>query len=252
MTDYTATNFYNDELSRLQSKQENANLILDSQERLAMLNDSYRKRYAKYVEILIVLVSAVAVYVVALFLQKTFPVIPQVAIDFIILVLLFLVFIYLFRAFWELHTRSLLNYDELDLSAYDSSGVDISELAAKGQIFDFQNSGNTCVGEECCPGYYDSDNNVCYSSVQSSTNTNTDTDTDTDTPTSTSMSSVTPTSTSGGSSISTAQNFTTLEYEQIETAYQNTTFDSPLLKREPNTSNVKPLQHMTVLTYSQF
>ena len=132
---YTANNFYNDELSRLQEKQKNASTILDSQERLAELNDSYRKRYAKYVEILVILVMAVLVYLAVVALQMQFPAIPQVVVDIVTIVLIFLVAVYLFSAFSELYSRSLLNYDELDIPGYDDSGVDISALKAKGRIF---------------------------------------------------------------------------------------------------------------------
>ena len=211
MSDYTATNFYNDELTRLQEKQQNTNLILNSQERLALLNDSYRKRYAKYVQILMVLVLAVLVYLGAVLLQKQFPFIPQVAVDIVIVILIFLVAFYLFFSFNDLYSRSLLNYDELDLHAYDASGIDISNLAAKGQVFDFQGvSGNVCVGAACCPETYNYNTNNCPSG------------------------------------------FTTLEYENIESAYTDVTFDSPTLKREPTANNVEPLQHVTVLSFSTF
>ena len=228
MSDYTATNFYNDELSRLQAKQQNTDIILNSQQRLAMLNDSYRKRYARYVQILMVLVCAVLVYLGAVLLQKQFPAIPQVVVDGVTVVLLFLVIFYLFSVGNELYSRNLLNYDELDLHAYDASGFDVSELAEKGQIFSSQSENeneNVCVGAECCPSSYDDVNNICVSGSPSS-------------PTM-------PPST-------TVQSFTTLEYEKIESAYTDVKFDSPELKREPNSHNVKPLQHSTVLTYSIF
>jgi hypothetical protein len=211
MSGYTATDFYNDELSRLQAKQQNTNLILNSQERLALLNDSYRKRYAKYVQILMVLVLAVLVYLGIVLLQNRFPAIPQVVVDIVSIVLMFLVTFYLFSVFSELYSRSLLNYDELDLPSYDASGMDISDLAAKGQIFDFQGvSGNVCVGAACCPNTYIANTNSCPSG------------------------------------------FTTLEYEKIESAYTDVTFDSPTLKREPTANNVEPLQHVTVLSFSTF
>jgi len=223
MSDYTATNFYNDELSRLKAKQQNTNLILKSQERLAMLNDSYRKRYAKYVQMMTVLVCAVLVYLGITLLQKRFPSIPQFIVDVVTVVLMLLVTIYFFVTISELYSRSVLNYDELDLPTYDSSGVNVSDLEAKGRIFSHQGEdGDACVGEQCCPNYYDTENNVCMSP---------------------SVSESTPT---------TKINFTTLEYEKLESAYTDVKFDSPMLKREPNSQNVKPLQNTTVLTYSKF
>ena len=197
---YSATDLYNAELIRLQQKQQNTDAILNSQDRLAMLNDSYRKRYAKYVQILIVLVSAVLVYLGVVLLQKQFPAIPQVVVDIVTIVLVFLIIFYLFSVGTELYSRSLLNYDELDIPSYDASGVDISALAEKGQIFSSHGTTSPiCVGEACCKSgsTYDAPSNRCA--------------------------------------------FTT---------YTDAKFDSPSLKREPISYNVTPLQHVTVLTYS--
>jgi len=163
MSSYSANQFYNDELSRLQQKQQNADTILSSQERLAELNDSYRKRYAKYVEILIYLIVVFLVYLATVGLQMQFPVIPPVAVDIVTIVLIFLTVIYLFSAFAELGTRSLLNYDELDMPAYDTTGgVDVNTLVAKGQLSD-KVANEICIGEECCAQgkTYDKDTNKC-------------------------------------------------------------------------------------------
>jgi uncharacterized membrane protein len=158
----TVNDFYNDEVGRLADKQKNADEIKHSNERLAALNDSYRKRYSKYVQILMVLVLAFSIYLAVFLLQRAFPVIPIIVVDVVIIVLIFLVAFYLFNSAWELYSRSLLNYDELDLPAFDSSGVDVSKLAKKGQVFvDVNAKANVCVGQECCPKTYDSTKNAC-------------------------------------------------------------------------------------------
>lgn len=156
----TVGDFYNDEVTRLRDKQNTADEITRSNERLAAMNDSYRKRYAKYVQILMVLVLAFAIYLAVVLLQKQFPMIPQFVVDLIMIVLIFLVAFYLFNAGWELYSRSLINYDEVDLPVYDASGADLVELAKKGQVFAGVN-GNVCVGKECCPNFYDVQTNTC-------------------------------------------------------------------------------------------
>lgn len=228
---YTVSDFYNSELDRLNKKHNNSDLIEDSNERLAVLNNSYRKRYAKYVEMLIVLVLVYIVYLGIVILQKNVPSISMFVVDTITVVLIFAVFFYLFSAFWELSSRSVLNYDELDLSQYDASGVDVSALKDKGQLFASQ--GNTgansvCVGNECCPisHTYDADMNICVASMNGTTspivsNTNGDL-------------------------------FTTLEYSKIEHAYTDLAFNSPELKRSPNYQNVIPLKDATKLNVSSF
>jgi hypothetical protein len=161
---FTANDFYKQEKDRLDKKKQNADAIQDSQERLAQLNDSYRKRYAKYVQILMVFVLAYGVYLAVLILQRTFPVIPELVVDMVIILLIFLVAFYLFYALSELYTRSVMNYDEVELSEYDTSGPDVSELAAKGQIMS-SSSMKMCVGQACCPtgSTYnpDPESNIC-------------------------------------------------------------------------------------------
>lgn len=146
----TVASFYGDELNRLQEKQQNATSILSSNQRIALLNDSYRKRYAKYVEILIVLVLTFVIYLGVSSLQTAFPAIPQIAVDAVAAILIAVVLIYLSFTFYELYSRSVLNYDELDLPAYDAlDGIDANEIAKSGQVLP-PPLGNTCVGEECC------------------------------------------------------------------------------------------------------
>lgn len=217
---YSATDFYNQELDRLKSKQSNANDIINSQKRLADLNDSYRKRYAKYVQILMVLLLAFGIYLAVITLQSKFPTIPQIAVDVVTIVLIFLVVLYLFNAVWELYSRSLLNYDELDIPAYDASGIDIEKLKDEGQVFGSLGY-NMCIGQDCCPEdfIYDQSTNRCIVDSNPSPVT------------------LAPTKSP----------FTT-----IETAYSSVPFDSDSLKRGPNAQNVKPLQDVSVLIYSNY
>jgi len=221
---YTANDFYNDEINRLSQKQQNADAIMNSQNRLAALNDSYRKRYSKYVEIIMVLVLAFIVYLGMIMLQKNIPTIPQIAVDIVLGILLFLIFIYLFSAISELYSRSLMNYDELNAPAYEESNTSVQD---KNKAFDAGEIGKlintTCIGNDCCPpGYkYDSVSNKCVSSSASET-------------------------------VPVSSGFTTLEFEQVESAYTDKSFDSADLKRAPNAQNVAPLKEVTSLNYSTF
>jgi hypothetical protein len=155
----TVASFYGDELNRLQQKQQNATSILSSNQRIALLNDSYRKRYAKYVEILIVLVLTFIIYLGVSSLQTAFPAIPQIFVDAVAAILIAAVLIYLSFAFYELYSRSVLNYDELDLPAYDASGgIDANAIAKSGQVL--PPSTDTCVGQACCPDTYTWDSTI--------------------------------------------------------------------------------------------
>ena len=215
MGDYTATNFYADELKRLNEKNENAKSILNTQDRLSKLNDSYRKRYAKYVEILVVLIIAYTLYLGMIMLQKSFPVIPLFLVDVVTTLLIFAVSYYLFTAYWELNSRSVINYDEIDIPPYDSSGVNVSALEEKGQIFDNSvNPIDTCVGEDCCPGSFNKETNRCPTLPPN------------------------------------ANAFTLLEQSIAENNAKELSFNSPELKRE-STMNVRPSEDATSLNYSK-
>ena len=208
-------NFYNEELKRVQEKQKNATSILDSQHRLAELNNGYRKRYAKYVEVLVVLILTYSFYLGVITLQKMFPAISQFMVDIVTMVLIFLIAAYLFITGWELYNRSIINYDELDMPVIDSSGVDINgsiTTSGDGTI----NSVVDCSGGIACCGEGTIYNNgKCIPD---------------------------------GAKPTLKQNFTT-----IEDAYKTqVSFNSPLLKREQNAQDITPLQDKTNLVYSNF
>jgi hypothetical protein len=219
---YTATQFYEDELNRLNAKNENAKSILNSQDRLAKLNDSYRKRYAKYVEILVVLIIAYTLRLGIILLRKYFPTIPLLVVDIVTTLLIFAVSYYLFNAFWELNTRSNINYDEIEIPAYDSSGVNVSDIDENGRVSGSGNSLDTCIGEQCCPGRFDTENQICNNIPAATTQPPVQTTTQPP-----------------------ASPFTTLE-----NVANNLPFNSPELKRE-STMNVKPSEHTTSLNYSK-
>ena len=214
---YTTTNFYKDELNRLQARDANANNILNSKKRLAELNESYRKRYAKYVQMMMMMILAYFVYLALILLQNKFPVIPQFVIDAAVVILLFLVIIYLISSFIELYSRNTLNYDELDAQMDDSSSGEylLNKLQDEGQIFAEKNT-SACIGDACCSdkSTYDVSSQKCVDDIGVST-------------------------------------FTTLEYSKIDSAYTHQSFNDTSLKRSSE-NNAIPLQFQSVLTYSKF
>ena len=219
---YTAKNFYESELKRLEDKNANATTILSSKERVALLNDSYRKRYSKYVEILVVLIVAFLIYLGVAAIQTAFPIIPAVAVDALTAILIAGVLYYVVNVWYELYTRSQLNYDELDLPAHnESEEIDAATLAAKKGIL--SEKGNTCVGQACCPAGFtwDQETNKCKETTKVTATT-------------------TETST-----------FTTMELESIQTAYTRTAFDSPSLQRNPVNGNVNAVVDFTSLAFSK-
>jgi hypothetical protein len=151
---FSESDFINNETTRLYEKKDQVDHAVSSQKRLSQLNESYRKRYAKYIEVFIVLIFSFVAYLGINILQEKFPQIPNVAFDAAVLIILVLVAYYLFYAVIELWTRSELNYDELDLPPIsDPSGVDVStlnHLKNAGALSQTTTATTSCVGAGCC------------------------------------------------------------------------------------------------------
>lgn len=223
---YTADAFYKDEISRLEAKQSQATNLIASQKRLTLLNDSYRKRYAKYVQIIMVLVLAYIVYLGMKLLQKSVPVIPSIVFDIGIILLIFFIAYYLFFAFSTIRSRNNTNYDELNIPALNNgSGVDASALES-GKLAPNTLVGEVCVGEECCPDGYDWDQttNKCVAVASGSG------------------------SVSGSGSRS---GFTTMDLGYSSLNQSETRFDDPSLKRSPEGGHIQTTFVETGLNFSK-
>lgn len=162
------------ERDRLREKKSNIDTTLAAQGRLMTLNDSYRKRYSRYTQMIAVFVFAVIGFLLVSALPRIAPFIPKLIIDVLSLFIILYATYKIFSLYLEINSRSNTNYDELDIPpSVDVSGNlmsldlgqkekagwsmgDISELLARYQI-------NTCFGGDCCPdGYiYSSEQNKC-------------------------------------------------------------------------------------------
>lgn len=149
------TNYITDESNRLDSKLKSVTAAYDAQMRNATLNDSYRKRYAKYVEIITILILAVIAYLAISYAQSMFPSLPAALFDSLTIIIVSLVVLYLLFAFFELYTRSNMNYDEITLPPQDVSGVTMNSAVIGNTIAAARsvNNGEICTGPTCCePG----------------------------------------------------------------------------------------------------
>lgn len=149
------TNYITDESNRLDSKLKSVDAAYNAQMRNAVLNDSYRKRYAKYVEIITILILAVIAYLAISYAQSMFPSLPAALFDSLTIIIVSLVVLYLLFAFFELYTRSNMNYDEIALPPQDVSGVTMNSAMIGNTIAAARsvNNGEICTGPTCCePG----------------------------------------------------------------------------------------------------
>jgi hypothetical protein len=142
--------YVTDEIARLQQKKQNVDTAVAAQHRSLALNDSYRKRYLKYIEILVVLIFAGLAYLGISVAQQNFTVVPSAVFDAMMLVLLLYVAYYMWYAVIELLSRSEMNYDEIELPpVYDPSG-NMNDLIKKGQLGQMAALVGTCQDDTCC------------------------------------------------------------------------------------------------------
>jgi len=106
------------EYDRLNDKKKEVDAAISGQQRAIRLNDSYRKRFSRYTYMVIAVSFVLVLYLGIIALRKAVPGIPEWITDVILGLVLVGVFIYCILTIQEIYTRSILNYDELDLPPY--------------------------------------------------------------------------------------------------------------------------------------
>lgn len=162
------------ERQRLEVKKSNIDTTIAAQGRLMTLNDSYRKRYSRYTQMIAIFVFAVIAFLLVSALPRIAPFIPRFVIDILSFFIVLYAAIKIIYIFFEIQSRSNTNYDELDIPpSVDLSGnllsIDIGQAGESkfniGDITTLLSSYGitTCFGGDCCPdGYlYDKVSNKC-------------------------------------------------------------------------------------------
>jgi len=138
-----------DEAYRLSRKKQNVDQALDGQNRMITLNDSYVKKYAKYNQIILVIVLVILAILGAIMLGTYVPAIPSVVNDLIMILAVGIGLIVIYTIYMEIQKRDSLYFDKLKTSIPDLSGnLDISDNDINSdQAFLL---GGGCFGEKCC------------------------------------------------------------------------------------------------------
>jgi hypothetical protein len=141
----------NDEQDRLLKKKQLIDAADAEQQRLILLNETYRKKYAQYTKIVIIIVIALIIYLLIQFASSFFSesisdwAVILYAID-IVVAIVFIIYVYA-----DIYSRSNINYDEITMpppntTSTTGGGFDASKSK-------FGNFGLTCYGKNCCaPG----------------------------------------------------------------------------------------------------
>jgi len=144
-----------DEKDRLDAKKDEINKEIAGRKRIVDLNESYRKKQAQYVYIIIVLIFALLLYIILVNIKYFIPVIPNFVIDLLTFFLGALTSLYLYVLIKDIYSRDNMNYDQLDLPApVQASDDDVIQkqraAQASGDLLGSIANPNTCVGENCC------------------------------------------------------------------------------------------------------
>ncbi len=116
-------------------------------QRLGVLNDSYRKRYATYTKI----AAMVVIFLVGFILiQMAEPMLPGVVTNILMIVLILVVGSYIAKYFSELGSRSRLNYDELDLPTNNPGEKEKLGKLTPSSAADLLGEGGSCADDSCC------------------------------------------------------------------------------------------------------
>jgi hypothetical protein len=136
------------ETERLNRKKNNVDQALDGQNRMITLNDSYVKKYAKYNQIVMVLVLVVLVILGATMLGTYVPSLPSVVSDLIMVLAVAIGAIVIYNIYMDIQKRDSLYFDKLKLTVPDISGnKDNTNNDLNKNQWDALNA---CFGESCC------------------------------------------------------------------------------------------------------
>lgn len=137
------------EQQRLAAKKASIDAAIASQKRTIELNDSYRKRYAAYTNVLVTLVICLAFFTLVIFARRWFPFIPSTVFDICVIIIVATGIIYIGMALVKINSRERDDYDVLNLPgpATDKESKDGKERNGKNS--DNLISG-TCSDGACC------------------------------------------------------------------------------------------------------
>jgi hypothetical protein len=111
----TVSTYVDNEYARLSAKRKTISEIASAQRRAIILNESYRKRFSRYTQIVMIISFTLIVYLGVLSLRKMMPGIPETATDILLAVIFFIGLALCINIMLEITSRSITNYDELDL-----------------------------------------------------------------------------------------------------------------------------------------
>lgn len=139
----------NAEQQRLNEKQYLMNQTKVQQDRIALLNNSYRLRYAQYTKIVIVLIIGLCIHIVLRLIGSYFTQVPNGFLILLHVINILVCLIIISYIYVDILSRDQINFNQIDLPPPTLNGVG-GPAAAPDSGSLFGDLGIGCVGEECC------------------------------------------------------------------------------------------------------
>jgi len=143
-------NILNNEQTRLNYKQSVVDDALNGKIRASQLNESYRKRRAANMKIMIIICATIVAYLLLSFLP-----IPNSIQNLIMIILFSISGYYIILTAREIYIRDSINYDTINIpppKTMSSKELLEKQLAASksGDLLGTINNPDQCIGPECC------------------------------------------------------------------------------------------------------
>ena len=147
-------NILQSEINRLTDKKEQLENAQKGQMRVLMMNESYRKRQAEYIKLIIAVVFVFALVIIMRYMRSYFNVLPESVYTLLHILLFASVIIYSFVTYINVNSRETTNFDRLDMPAPNIEHTKDTEIRnkaaiASGNLLGVSNS-NLCKGAACC------------------------------------------------------------------------------------------------------
>jgi hypothetical protein len=147
-------NILQSELDRLATKKGQLDEAQKGQMRVLMMNESYRKRQAEYIKLIIAVVFVFALVIVMRYVREIFNILPDALYTLIHILLFAGLIIYSFIIYINVSSREKINFDRLDIPGpktestadYDKRN---SDAIKSGDLLGVSDS-NLCKGAACC------------------------------------------------------------------------------------------------------
>lgn len=148
-------NIIDQENQRLQAKKQQIGSAVANTQRTIALNESYRKRQVQFIYILLLLILGLLIYLFLRNIEMFFPFIPSFIVDFLTILAMSIIFIYIAFLLRDISLRSNTNFDELNLPPPVINTAENAEAQRNaamniGDVLGAIGYGNSCIGESCC------------------------------------------------------------------------------------------------------